>query len=190
MTLTAFSVLVGIADASLAPYAAFADGTGAPTVARFTTSAAPASWNVSHVADYPWAAQYFGKSSTFERFAVRDNKAHFVYADVVRTKSRSALAAYNVQNCFLFHRYHVTSNERTDLGHGVTGLLLSYTVDGTGAKWSTASWAWPVRLQRPDPLRADPPDGVNGGTQQRRAPQPPRRLRAVRLPPHKAGSSG
>jgi exosortase/archaeosortase family protein len=144
-TLSAFSILVGIADASLAPYAAFADGTGAPTVARFTTSAAPASWSVSHVADYPWAAQYFGKSSTFERFAVRDNRAHFVYADVVRTKSRSALAAYNVQNCFLFHRYKVTSNERTDLGNGVTGLLLSYTVDGTGAKWSTASWAWPVR---------------------------------------------
>jgi exosortase/archaeosortase family protein len=144
--LAGFTILVGLADASLGPYAAFADGSGAPTVARFDSSAAPAGWNIAHMADYPWAAQYFGKSSSFQRYTVSDSRGHFVYADVVRTKNRAALAAYNVQNCFLFHRYRLTSNERTDLGRGVTGLLLSYTADPSKSKWSTVSWAWPVRV--------------------------------------------
>lgn len=146
VALAAFTGLIGVADASLAPYAAFADGSGAPRVSAFTPAAAPPNWSVTHIGDYPWAAQYFGRSSTFDRFAVSDVRGHVVYADVVRTKNRSALAAYNVQNCFLFHRYHIDSNQRTDLGNGVTGLLLSYTVDRTHAKWSTVSWAWPIRM--------------------------------------------
>ncbi len=143
VALVVFTCLVGFADASLAPYAAFADGTGAPTVRPFVTSAAPAAWRVAPVADYPWVAQYFGASSTFHRYVLTDANGTTAYADVVRTPNKSALAAYNVQNCFLFHRYHIYGNQRIDLGRGVTGLLLDYTVNGT-THWATTSWAWPV----------------------------------------------
>jgi exosortase/archaeosortase family protein len=140
------TVATAAADHDLRAYAAFIDGTGAPTVAPFGAARVTAGRNVFPVASYPWAKQYFGANSTFERFEVyRPGSAGIAWADVVRTDDRGSLDAYNLQNCFLFHNYNISTTRRFDLGDGVTGLLLNYADPTTHRKWATVSWAWPVR---------------------------------------------
>jgi exosortase/archaeosortase family protein len=160
-TMTALAVLVGLANQGLAPYAAFQDGTGSPSVRPFSTTSAPSGMQVSYYQDYPWAKQYFGANSTFTRYYVsgapaapKSSKgattaglveADLVYADVVRTDDKGSLDAYNLQNCFLFHDYNITTSQRIDVGDGVTALLLNYSAPGNPPqRWATVSWAWPV----------------------------------------------
>jgi exosortase/archaeosortase family protein len=159
-SMTALAVLVGLANQGLAPYAAFQDGTGSPSVVPFSTTSAPAGMQVSYYQDYPWAKQYFGANSTFTRYYVsgaptapKSSKTttaalvqtNLVYADVVRTDDKGSLDAYNLQNCFLFHNYNITTSQRIDVGSGVTALLLNYAAPGTPPqRWATVSWAWPV----------------------------------------------
>jgi exosortase/archaeosortase family protein len=156
--MAALAVLVGVANHGLAPFAAFQDGTGSPTVRPFSTSSGPAGWTVTYQAEYPWATQYFGTNSTFTRFIVSAGSpgghgilattsaltTSLVYADVVRTDDRGSLDAYNLQNCFRFHNYNIATSERIDVGNGVTALLLNYDDPSTKARWATVSWAWPV----------------------------------------------
>lgn len=159
-TMTALAVLVGLANQGLAPYAAFQDGTGSPSVLPFSTTSAPAGMQVSYYQDYPWAKQYFGANSTFTRYYVSGApsnskspktttaalvQTNLVYADVVRTDDKGSLDAYNLQNCFLFHDYNITTSQRIDVGDGVTALLLNYAAPGNPPqRWATVSWAWPV----------------------------------------------
>jgi hypothetical protein len=144
--LAVLSLLVALADHGLAPYAAFEDGFGAPKVQPFSGDSAPAGWQIYHEADYPWAQQYFGANSTFQRYTVSSGAGGLVFADVVRTDDRGALDAYNLQNCFLFHNYSIVTSRRVDLGNGVTGLLLNYADSREHAQWATVSWAWPVNV--------------------------------------------
>ncbi|HWW10647.1 MAG TPA: exosortase/archaeosortase family protein, partial [Candidatus Acidoferrales bacterium] len=143
LLLTAF---VALADHGLQPYAAFDDGSGAPTVKPFVaTAAAPAGWQVFQIAEYSWAKQYFGDNSTWNRYSVVPPHSHGIaYADVVLTSDKSTLDTYNLLNCFLFHNYDIRTSERVDLGGGVYGLLLNYSDPATNTKWGTVSWAWPV----------------------------------------------
>ena len=143
------TLLLSYADHDLRAYAAFADGTGAPTVEAFGTNPGQASTGyVQHVATYGWATQYFGPNSDFSRWAVsRPNSGGVVWADVVRTDDRGTLDAYNLQNCFLFHNYFISTSRRIDLGNGVTGLLLNYSDPGTKSRWATVSWAWPINYK-------------------------------------------
>ncbi len=159
-TMTALAVLVGLANQGLAPYAAFQDGTGSPSVLPFSTTSAPGGMQVSYYQDYPWAKQYFGANSTFTRYYVSGApssskspktttaalvQTNLVYADVVRTDDKGSLDAYNLQNCFLFHDYNITTSQRIDVGDGVTALLLNYAAPGNPPqRWATVSWAWPV----------------------------------------------
>jgi exosortase/archaeosortase family protein len=145
--LAALASLVAAADFQLSQYAAFADGSGVARVAAFPSPDLPSSLHASFSADYPWAKQYFGDNSTFDRYIVSNQANGVVYADVVRTDNRGALDAYNLQNCFLFHDYNITRSDRVDLGGGVTGVLLNYSDPATKARWSTISWAWPVRFK-------------------------------------------
>lgn len=140
-------VLLFAADSQLAPYAAFADGSGVARVAAFPSASLPNTWLTSHEDSYPWAKQYFGENSSFDRYIVTSASHGFVWADVVRTDDRSSLDAYNLQNCFLFHNYDISTSQRIDLGSGVTGLLLNYSDPGTKARWATVSWAWPVQYK-------------------------------------------
>jgi len=143
LVLTAF---VALADHGLQPYAAFDDGSGAPTVKTFSaTAAAPAGWQVYQIAQYYWAKQYFGDNSTWNRYTVvPPHGSGVAYADVVLTSDKSTLDTYNLLNCFLFHNYDIRTSERVDLGGGVYGLLLNYSDPATNTKWGTVSWAWPV----------------------------------------------
>jgi exosortase/archaeosortase family protein len=140
-------VFLFAADSQLAPYAAFADGSGVARVASFPSASLPKTWVTTHVDSYPWAKQYFGENSTFDRYMVSGAGHGMTYADVVRTDDRSSLDAYNLQNCFLFHDYNISTSRRIDLGGGVTGLLLNYTDPATKARWATVSWAWPVQFK-------------------------------------------
>ncbi len=73
---------------------------------------------------------------------------NLVYADVVRTDDKGSLDAYNLQNCFLFHDYNITTSQRIDVGNGVTALLLNYAAPGNPPqRWASISWAWPVDYQ-------------------------------------------
>lgn len=140
----ALTIATSLADAGLAPYAAFADGTGSPTVAAFSAHLVPSGWQADPIADYPWARQYFGSGASFVRYLLTLPSGSDVYADVVSTHDQATLNAYNIQSCFLFHRYRILTERRVALGHGVTGLILDYTVDGGREHWATVSWAWPV----------------------------------------------
>ena len=158
--MTALAVLTGLVNQGLAPYAAFQDGTGSPSVQPFSAASAPAGMQVSYYQEYPWAKQYFGANSTFTRYYVSGApssarapktsttgfvQANLVYADVVRTDDKGSLDAYNLQNCFLFHDYNITTSQRIDIGNGVTALLLNYAAPGNPPqRWATVSWAWPV----------------------------------------------
>lgn len=144
LALGVLTLATSFADAGLAPYAAFADGTGSPTVTAFTTQLVPSGWHADPIADYPWATQYFGPGATFVRYLLTLPSGSDVYADVVSTHEQATLNAYNIQSCFLFHRYRILTEQRVGLGHGVTGLILDYTVDGGREHWATVSWAWPV----------------------------------------------
>jgi exosortase/archaeosortase family protein len=143
--LAAATVVLAIFDHSLATYAAFDDGMGAPTVQPFgALSSAPAGYRVEQGQNFPWARQYFGPNSTFTRYYVMGSAAQLTYADVVVTDDRGSLDAYNLQNCFLFHNYAIVTTDNVDLGNGVTGLLLNYSDPKIKARWATVSWAWPV----------------------------------------------
>ncbi len=147
LTLTA---VVALADHGLQPYAAFDDGSGAPTVKPFSTASAPAGWQVYQIAQYPWATQYFGADATWNRYSILEkNGSAVTYADVVLTDDKSSLDTYNLLNCFLFHNYDIRTSVRIDLGGGVYGLLLNYSDPATSppTKWSTVSWAWPVNYK-------------------------------------------
>jgi exosortase/archaeosortase family protein len=130
---------VGFANHELRPYAAFLDGTGAPTVKAFDLNtkagaALPAGVSVKQSdGPFTWATQYFGANSTFVRYQVASSADGVVYADVVDTDDRGALDAYDIR-----------TSRRIDLGSGVVGLLLNYSDPTTKAHWSTVSWAWPV----------------------------------------------
>jgi exosortase/archaeosortase family protein len=139
------TAVVALVDQGLLPYAAFDDGSGSPTVRVFAGAAsAPAAWNVQPVGEYPWVTQYFGASSTWVRYAIRNGQPGQVWADVVLTADKSTLDTYNLLNCFLFHDYDIRTTQRIDLGSGMYGLLLNYSDPQGGSRWSTVSWAWPV----------------------------------------------
>ena len=142
----AYVAVIFAADSQLAPYAAFADGTGSPTVHPFAQGPYPATWEVSTspAQDYTWARQYFGDNSTFIRYDIAGASTGLIFADVVLTDDKGSLDAYNLQSCFLFHNYRITTSQRIDLGRGVTGLLINYSDPASNAHWATVSWAWPV----------------------------------------------
>ena len=140
-----FTAIVALADHGLQPYAAFEDGTGAPTVHPFGVNSAPSGWQIQQIAEYPWVTQYFGENATWFRYLVsRPGSTNVSYADVILTDDKGSLDTYSVQNCFLFHNYDVRTAERMDLGNGVVGLLLNYSDPSTNSRWATMSWAWPV----------------------------------------------
>ncbi|HEX4578475.1 MAG TPA: archaeosortase/exosortase family protein [Candidatus Dormibacteraeota bacterium] len=158
-TMTTLAILLGVANHNLAPFAAFQDGSGSPTVRPFSTGSAPTGWGVRYETAYGWATQYFGANATYTRYFVWHNApgissqaaaaaAHrFVYADVVRTDDKGSLDAYNLQNFFLLHNYAITTSRRVDVGGGVTALLLNYSDPTSGYRWATISWDWPVANQ-------------------------------------------
>jgi exosortase/archaeosortase family protein len=162
-TMATLALVGGFLNQGLAPYAAFQDGTGSPSVVPFSTTSAPTGMQVSYYQDYPWAKQYFGANSTFTRYYVSGAPStspspstvtagfvqeNLVYADVVRTDDKGSLDAYNLQNCFLFHDYNITTSQRIDVGNGVTALMLNYAAPGNPPqRWASVSWAWPVDYQ-------------------------------------------
>jgi len=140
-----FTMIVALADHGLQPYAAFEDGTGAPTVRVFGMQSGLPGWGVIETNTYPWVTQYYGDNATWNRYQItRPGSTGVAYADVVLTDDKGSLDTYNVQNCFLFHNYDIRTAERIDLGYGVTGLLLNYTDPSVNQRWATVSWAWPV----------------------------------------------
>jgi exosortase/archaeosortase family protein len=150
--MVAFVAVVAVsasANHDLLAYAAFIDGTGHPTVGQFATSATVKGQRIYPVASYPWAKQYFGANSSFDRYLVSSTSGAggAVWADVVRTDDRGSLDAYNLENCFLFHNYNISTARRVDVGEGVTALLLNYTDSTTHRRWATVSWAWPIRYK-------------------------------------------
>jgi exosortase/archaeosortase family protein len=157
----ALTLVAAVADGGLLPYAAFANGSGAPTVTALSVhSPLPKGWHIWHGQTYDWAKQYFGANSSFDSYFVSQGSNQVVtWVDVVRTDDRGSLDAYNLQSCFLFHNYTIRTARRIDLGSGVTGLLLNYEDPSSGtialgtsapkakARWATVSWAWPVHYR-------------------------------------------
>jgi hypothetical protein len=144
----AFTLIVALADHGLQPYAAFEDGTGAPTVHVFSIQSGLKGWQIIETNTYPWVIQYYGPNATWNRYEIiRPGSTAVTYADVVLTDDKGSLDTYNVENCFLFHNYDLRTAERIDLDNGVIGLLLNYSDPSTNSRWATVSWAWPVKYK-------------------------------------------
>lgn len=136
---------IGIADHGLQVYSAYLDGTGLARVAGFGTAAAGfPGWSSQRIAAYDFQ-QYYGSESSSDRFMFIRRGSSPIFADVVRTPDRGALDAYTLENCFLFHNFAIRSSAHVGLVNGVVALLLDYQEPETHRRWSTLSWAWPVR---------------------------------------------
>lgn len=142
--LLAVVCVTAVADRDLGRYATWITNDGRAAAQPFSSGTLPQGWTVQHLNSYSWAGQYFGLGSDFDRYVVvADNQ--MVVADVVRTRDAGSLNTFTLEACFLFHSFSIRRSTRTDLGHGVTAVLLDYDDPASGKRWATVSWAWPVR---------------------------------------------
>jgi exosortase len=104
----------------------------------------------------PWASQYFGEASTWQRSllmlspdpaapaALRKETAAPILADVVTTPSLLRMRTYSIEACYEFHGFDVRSSRQVPLSPGLMGRLLSYWDPRDGRDWSALYWERPV----------------------------------------------
>jgi exosortase/archaeosortase family protein len=183
--LLSLTLMLGVANAGMRSYQLVAGDLGSPRLESFTTSPAVVpGFSASPVATYPWARRFFGNDSTWNRYSyVPTGGIRLVTADVISTSSLGRFSDYGIEACYRFHGYDVTGRSTVDLGHGVTGNVLTYTNGSQQLRWSVVYWIWPVKSahgtrferiallvpsQRNDGLadaqpRTDPVRGLGGG---------------------------
>jgi exosortase/archaeosortase family protein len=132
---------------------------GTPRLASFADSKeTPTDWSLQTLDTYDWSKQFFGKSSNWTRYQYLSSttspselsSSTPIVADIIDTPDRSALNSYGVEACYHFHGYKVTGVKSVDLGGGVVGDLLTWTLD-TGkshATYTTLYWHWPIKTAR------------------------------------------
>lgn len=130
---------------------------GSPRLLSFAQSQdAPDGWQVQLTNEYDWPKQFFGKSSTWQRYsygialgaqAELEASTPFI-VDVIETSSRKSLAAYGVEQCYEFHGYDIASQQSVDLGSGVVGGLLTWRDPERDVMTTTLYWHWPVQSEK------------------------------------------
>ena len=147
--LLAASVLLALADSQLSRAAEGYDNAGRPALTAVVEHpTAGRGWSVQRAQKIDWAAQYYGRDSTWVRYRLRPEGAteragrFTTWVDAILSPNLGALDAYTLAHCYSFHGFHVEVSRRVDLGSDVIGQLFVYNTDD--ATWHVVAWQWPV----------------------------------------------
>ncbi|HYM83256.1 MAG TPA: exosortase/archaeosortase family protein, partial [Candidatus Dormibacteraeota bacterium] len=148
---TVAAVVIALGDAGLARYSALAGELGNARIARLDAlDPQVPGWQVSYVAAYTQARQFFGSAASWDRVlysstpvaALRSSIP--IYVDVIDTQDASTLTAYGLEACYQFHGYRIESSADVAVGPGLSGQLIDYHDPTHGTDWSALWWEWPV----------------------------------------------
>jgi hypothetical protein len=151
LTVAALAIPIGSLDAGMRRFSLIAGDLGAPRLTALASGPPSMSgWRVHLVDTYPWAQQYFGNSSTWQRYqygatAVRAGEPAIVVVDAVDTSDLSRFDTYNLDACYSFHRYAVHARGHVSLGGGIRAETVSFTQPQLHSDWNVVAWIWPVR---------------------------------------------
>ena len=148
------SVVAMFANAGMSRFELLAFGLGPSRLAPSSVAGAPVSgWTLSEEATYSWAPRYFGTGGTWTRYAdietstpTNSGSPAAITVDVIGTSDLGTFSTYGLEACYGFHNYSLTSTSTVDLGGGLDGRLMRYTIPGTGGYWLGLYWEWPVRV--------------------------------------------
>ncbi len=113
-------------------------------------------FSASKIDQYDWVQQFFGSSSTWDRFQYYGTgeanpalPAGFastpVIADVIEGSKLTPFNAYGIEACYTFHGYDTSKQERVDLGGGVYGGSISFRDPHQTVTFNVVYWVWPVQ---------------------------------------------
>ena len=148
------SVVAMFANAGMSRFELLAFGLGPSRLAPSSVASAPVSgWTLSEEATYSWAPRYFGTGATWDRYAYIETSTPAntappaaITVDVIGTSDLNTFSTYGLEACYGFHNYSLTSTSTVDLGGGLDGKLMRYTIPGTGGYWLGLYWEWPVSV--------------------------------------------
>jgi exosortase/archaeosortase family protein len=148
------AALLADSDRSLQDGHMVAQDLGAPSVQEVTRqNAFVAGWSINQTDSFPWAGEYFGSGTTWDRYEYQPDPGgpgghaltyHSpVVMDVVTTSDLNSFSVYPVDTCYAYRGAQILQGRIVSLGGGVIGHVLSMRAkDGTG--WSSLYWQWPV----------------------------------------------
>ncbi|HEY6782246.1 MAG TPA: hypothetical protein VI296_03340, partial [Candidatus Dormibacteraeota bacterium] len=97
--------------------------------------------------------RYFGGSGTWTRYAYVATSTPSdsappaaVTVDVIGTSDLGTFSTYGLEACYGFHNYTLLQTQTVDLGGGLNGKVLRYSVPGTSGYWLGLYWEWPVSV--------------------------------------------
>lgn len=156
VVLVAASVL-SISNAGLSRYGLVVGDLGTPRLVAFLDQPADVpAFSGAQIANYPWAARFFGTDSSWDRFLYSPFSAAAasssggaagapLVVDVVSTESLRALGAYDVEACYRFHGFDVKAKQSFALAGGVSADFLTYRSTQDSTDWNALFWVWPVQ---------------------------------------------
>ncbi len=152
-TLQALTVVGAVAAAVLVvqvqQYAFIGIGDGAPAVdIAATDKILPAvdGWTLTHVTTVSWT-DLFGRSSrgdVWEYADLQHPDNPFATVQTIVADDKATLDRYSIEQCIDFHGRTLEGREVVPLGHGVDGVLIHETFEGTPS--STLYWLMPVTV--------------------------------------------
>jgi hypothetical protein len=148
------SVVAMFANAGMSRFELLAFGLGPSRLAPSSVASAPVSgWTLSEEATYSWAPRYFGTGGSWTRYAYIETSTPTdaaspatITVDVIGTSDLGTFSTYGLEACYGFHNYSLTSASTVDLGGGLDGKVMRYSIPGTGGYWLGLYWEWPVSV--------------------------------------------
>lgn len=120
-------------------------GFGSPLIA-------PPGWHVTNVEDYPWVARMFGTSDGLIRQQMvaddgnpqwdKLSRPRTVMVDSVTTDRPITFDVYPAKVLYDVSASRLSKALTVDLGHGVTGQLVSVVDDKMLITWNALQWTW------------------------------------------------
>jgi len=152
--LAVVSVVAMFANAGMSRFELLAFGLGPSRLSPSSVASAPVSgWTLSEEATYSWAPRYFGTGGTWTRYAYIETSTPTnaappaaITLDVIGTSDLGTFSTYGLEACYAFHDYSLTSTSTVDLGGGLDGKVMRYSIPGTGGYWLGLYWEWPVSV--------------------------------------------
>lgn len=143
------AVAVGVLVVQVQQYAFIGIGNGAPAVdITATDKILPQlpGWTLTHVTTMSWT-DLFGRSSRGDVWDYAD-AAHpgnpFATVQTIVANDTATLDRYSIEQCIDFHGRTLDGRQVVSLGHGVEGVLIQETFQGTPS--STLYWLMPVNV--------------------------------------------
>ena len=148
------SLVAMFANAGMSRYELLAFGLGPSRLSPSSVASAPvAGWTLSESATYAWATRYFGAGGSWTRYASVESTAPSdgappaaITVDVIGTADLGTFTTYGLEACYGFHNYVLMDSHTVDLGGGLNGKVMRYSIPGVGGYWLGLYWEWPVSV--------------------------------------------